>query len=425
MQHDHEWITQLRLCGFDWEQVATWVRDVEDRYTPDAKQLRQAHSRWRRRNSEAVQRIEADLVAGRTLLRNPKEGDSSEFDEASSDVQQAGVVQQEWQKGPDGTKHIVYPYAVDNAADEVREIWSGMMDWLERYNPIRTAPEILIPTAPGILAEIALNDPHFGLLAYGPEVGADQDIRTIATDYGEAVEHLVGVSRIYAPSRYLYLVGNDMAHVNQTGEGGKGAVTKKGTQQDVDTRLSKIFLTMLECSVAGIDRAAAIAPVDVVVVPGNHDPDEAFKLGVALQAWYRSHPHVRIQNSPRKRKYYGYEANAFMLTHGEEVRRRRDSLPLVFATECPDEIWVASGGRGSREIHTGHNHIRLQGGYYPTAEVEENRAIVLRSLPGLCAVDAWHYEEGYQHRRAGSLLTFHPDNGFNSLHEFQPELRRR
>lgn len=399
----HEYIAQLRA-----DEDATWDA-IADEYNEEmntsatGKQLRQAHNRW---------------------LKRQGVGTSGDVPTASHTD---GVVVEEWVKGPDGTQHIRYPGAkgVDLKA-EARQVWEDAKeDFLASAEaaPVR-APEILIPGAPGMLAEIAINDSHFGMLAYGREVGEDQDINTIAEDYGGAANHLISLARVYNPTRFLYLVGNDMGHANQTGEGGKGAVTKKGTPQDVDTRLSKVFRTMRKCAVEGIDLAASIAPVDVVVVPGNHDPDEAFRLGEVLDAWYRNHPHVRIFNSPTKRKFYGYERNTFMLTHGEEFRRKRDNLPTIMATECPADLWVASEG-GSREIHTGHNHIRLQGGYYPTAEVEENRGIVLRSLPGLTAVDAWHHEEGYRHRRAASLLTFHPENGFAGLHEFQPTRRTR
>jgi hypothetical protein len=404
MQHDHEWIAQLREKGWTWDQIVTWASDEEVGYTPTAKQLRQAHYRWRLRNQPA----EAVEAPG---------------------IPEKGVVLQEWVRDADGTRHIKYPQAeAQPRVDAAQEIWSQLLrDFEQRtsgaYFP--RPPELLIPTAPGMLGVLAINDPHFGMLAYGREVGEDQDIYTIEQDYLAAVEHHVAISRIYSPQRLVYIVGNDMAHVNQAGEGGKGGATKKGTQQDLDTRMSKIFTTMQRCAVSGIDLAASVIPeIDVIVVPGNHDPDEAFRLGCVLQAWYRNHEHVTVVNNPKKRKFYGYERNAFMFTHGEEVRRKRDNLVTIMATECPAQIWTESEG-GSREIHTGHNHIRLQGGYYPTAEAEEARGVIIRSLPGLTATDAWHYEEGYKHRRAASLLMYHPQHGFSGLHEYQPTLRTR
>ncbi len=389
MKYNHVEIAERRRDGFSWKEIA-------ERHGVTKKQVRQAHNRWTHRAPPLDETI-------------------------------GGVVVQKWIRTPEGTTHVKMPDAVvDDIKAEVRQVWEdAKQDFLDAtLLPPIEAPNLILPKA-GMLAEIAVQDPHMGMLAYGPEVGEDQDIRTIKEDYLGTTEQLLSLSRVYAPERILYLVGNDMSHVNQAADRGKGGATKMGTMQDLDTRMSKIFRVMREVAVDGIDQAASVAPVDVVVVPGNHDPDEAFRLGEVLSAWYRNHSNVTVYNAPRKRKFYNYASNTLMLTHGEEIRRKREPLPLVMATECPDEWWVASGGRGSREIHTGHNHIRLQGGYHPTSEVDESRAIITRSLPGLCVSDAWHYEEGYMHRRAGSLLLFHPDDGFWGLHEHQPKLRRR
>lgn len=141
-----------------------------------------------------------------------------------------------------------------------------------------------------------------------------------------------------------------------------------------------------------------------------------FKLGEVLEAWYRHDPEVQVLNTPMKRKYYGWGRNVWMFTHGEELRRQRDNLALIFATECPPLIWTA--GDRCREVITGHNHVNLQGKYHPTSEVSETRAIRVRSLPALTAEDSWHYEEGYKHRRSGTALVYRQSGGVLGIHEF-------
>ena len=59
----------------------------------------------------------------------------------------------------------------------------------------------------------------------------------------------------------------------------------------------------------------------------------------------------------------------------------------------------------------------MEGGYYPTAEVNETRAIRTRSLPGFTATDGWHHEQGYQHRRSATCLIYRKSGGIAGLHE--------
>ena len=117
--------------------------------------------------------------------------------------------------------------------------------------------------------------------------------------------------------------------------------------------------------------------------------------------------------------FYSYGSNTLGLTHGEKILRKKDNLVNIFADECPPEMWISSH-RGLREIHTGHFHKRMQGGYYPRGDMDESRGVVVRALPGLTATDAWHSEQGYRHRRAATLLVFDHDAGLAGLHEVTP-----
>lgn len=267
--------------------------------------------------------------------------------------------------------------------------------------------------------ELAIHDPHLGMLAWAPEVGGvSQDLKTITEDYAAAVERLLPLAHLYNTEEIVYIVGHDLTHVNQYGINKSGGTTAGGTAQDVDGRIAKIFTAARQAVVAGVDLARTIARVKVIVVPGNHDVDESYRLGEVLNAWYRKADDVEVQYSANKRQFHGFGANAFMFTHGEEYRRKRDSLPMIMADECPPELWVASAAPGCREIHTGHNHVNLAGGYYPTAEATESRGIRTRSLPGLTATDAWHHESGYRHRRSASALIYRKSGGIVGQHEF-------
>lgn len=267
---------------------------------------------------------------------------------------------------------------------------------------------------------LAVFDPHVGMLAWGDEVGGvNQDHKIAVSDYSTAVDRLLGAARFHNTEKILFVVGNDLLHVDTDMQGGKGGATKRGTPQDVDTRRAKLFTAVRRLLVSSIDRARTLAPVEVLVVPGNHDEDEMYRMGEVLSAWFRLDSEVAVEYGPDKRKFYGYGSNAWMLTHGEEYKRKRDNLPLIFATECPAEIWTASEG-GYREVLTGHNHIKMGGAYYPTSEVDETRAIRTRSLPGLTATDSWHHSEGYRHLRTATAIAYRRSGGVAGLYEFNP-----
>lgn len=308
--------------------------------------------------------------------------------------------------------------------EALEQAWNEMLEDIRRHAPPYECPVIVpVQHTMGIdnpvLLEIAVCDPHFGMLAWGREVGQPYDLEIAQRDYAAAVENLLGFHRIYPVEKILFLAGNDLLHVDgpaPTGKGSnRGGATAAGTVQDIDSRLAKQFTIARRALVAAIDLARTVAPVDVMIVPGNHDTQQMYRMGEVLAAWYRNAEDVQVIFDPNKRKFYGWGANAFLFTHGEEYARQRESLPLIFATECPPELWVSSK---HREIHTGHNHGRKTGRYMPTSEVSESRAIITRSLPALTPIDAWHHEEGYKHERAATALVYRKSGGLVGLHEF-------
>jgi len=386
MKYDHSAIADFRTAGHTWHEIA-------GRLGGDAKQLRQAHSRWcqRQQNGDAVE------------------------------THEGGIVVQKWLRTEVGTIHVKNAGQPESVADAQL---AAFEDLFERGADMRarvTPPPMRIETGDA-LAVLSLYDAHFGMLVDGDEVESpdSQDLKIISKAFRQVGDNLIAMSRIYGVDRYLIPLGHDFSHVNQYD--GKALTTRSGTPQDVDSRLWKIHQAVCEASVHLIDTARSTGlPVDVVMVPGNHDPDENYKLGAFLQAWYRNDPGVTVTNTPTMHKYYGWGANAFMLTHGEHYMKRAaaGNPILTFATECPPDIW-AMGHRGGRYILSGHLHARRAGQYTPTSDVTEERGIVTYVLPGLTATDDWHYRSGYRHSRAATLQVFRRTGGLIGLHEVTP-----
>ena len=47
-------------------------------------------------------------------------------------------------------------------------------------------------------------------------------------------------------------------------------------------------------------------PVDVVVIPGNHDFERSYYMGAYLEAWFNEDPQVYVNNGASPRKYYKF-----------------------------------------------------------------------------------------------------------------------
>jgi hypothetical protein len=382
--YDHELIAVLRSDGIAWGEIA-------GRLGGDAETLRKTHWAWAKRQENR---------------RESRHG---------------GTVVQKWMREPEGTYHVKMPVGTD-MKEEVAAFWADAQQSFEEWLPRKEPPPVTQPEGGG-LAVLSIYDAHFGLRADPAETGGDaQDLGIISRTYRTMADRLVALSRIYQVERYLIPVGHDMSHVNAYMAGGRGMVTRAGTEQDVgDSRLWKIYKAVCEAAVYMIDTARSTGrPVDVVLVPGNHDPDENYKLGEFLRAWYRHDDAVVIQNDPRQHKYYAWGTapggNVFMLTHGEHYMRKGATSPLLtFAAECPPELW----NRRRRFILSGHFHARRQGQYTPTSDVTEDSAIVSYVLPALCATDEWHYRQGYRSQRAATLQIFRQEGGLLAHHEIQ------
>lgn len=429
LRYDYALITARRSAGEGWADIAADLG-------AEPSSLRSSYAKWLKRQADSVQ-IEqdiADIESGEEHTRLLTVDDVRRITSLEQlvsffkvDLERyriAGFKVNKWEQHS-AAKGITPLYQVKASLVDrqqeilLEEIYRQLLTDAVAHAPSYDPPErrTLLSDDPCLL-EIAIFDPHIGMLAWGKEVGKAYDSEIAARDYGEAAQHLLSFGTLYPVERILFVVGNDLLHVDTTAPGArKGGATTAGTPQDIDSRLSKMFTTARRAVVEAIDRARLIAPVDVLVVPGNHDASSMYRLGEVLAAWYRNDSEVEVIYSPNKRQFYGYGKNLLMFTHGEEYKRQRDNLVTIMATEAPAHLWVASEG-GHREIHTGHNHIAMAGRYTPTSDLTESRGIRTRSLPGLTPEDSWHHEEGYKHRRTATALAFRQSGGIVGLHEF-------
>lgn len=262
------------------------------------------------------------------------------------------------------------------------------------------------------LLVMSIPDHHFGMQAWHPETGGpDYDLKIAKTCYRNAVHDLVTMASNFECDEVLYPIGNDVMHIDSPRN-----QTYAGTPQDVDTRYPKIFEECFRTLVESIDLLQTVAPrVRVVVIPGNHDPQATYHLGMCLQSWYRNCGGVEVDNGPKMRKYFEHGKLMLCLTHGDKEKHAQ--LPIVMAQERPD-MW---GRTLFHEIHLGHLHHLRETAW---RDVGEYQGVRVRILPSLTPPDAWHSSQGYISIRASQALVYHPERGYVAQFSHTPRVEK-
>lgn len=230
------------------------------------------------------------------------------------------------------------------------------------------------------LLELDFSDLHIGKLGVEAVTGEDYGLEQACARFLWGLEDLLGKTVGFPIDRIVMPIGNDLLHIDNL-----VSTTTAGTRQDADAAWLTIFRTARAVLSMAVERCLEIAPVDLVVVPGNHDRQSMLALGEVLAAQYEGHLHVQVYTG-QLRQYYSYGLNLIGYTHGSE--EKPGALPLLMATEAP-ELWAESK---YREWHIGHLHKKKETQF---VGVDEYQGVRVRIMSSLAGTDAWHYSQGY------------------------------
>ena len=231
------------------------------------------------------------------------------------------------------------------------------------------------------LAVIGLMDAHFGKYCWVDETGENYDLKIAEAVFANAVDDLLAESRHRRVSRFLVPFGNDLQHSDgRTGE------TTRGTRQDGDGRFSKVLATAKIAVINAVEKMAAVAPVQVELVAGNHDRTMAECLCHMVDARFHHTDRVTVNTSPKSRKYVRFGASLIGLTHGDMVKAEK--LPGLMAAEAKRD-WADTI---CHEWIIGHGHRSQK---WVTKDTDSQQGTVVRMLRSLTKTDLWHFDSGF------------------------------
>lgn len=274
-----------------------------------------------------------------------------------------------------------------------REEIAALVADAKRAIPRRSAAVAVKRSASGNLLEPSIPDLHVGKLAWAQETGWENyDGKLAERVFEEALATLLQRTSSYTIDRILLPIGNDLLHADT-----KAGTTTGGTPLDMDSRYHKSFALVRRMMTRAVDTLRGVAPVRVVVVPGNHDTLSAWHLGDSLECYFHNCKDVEIDNAPTMRKYYQWGRVMLMFTHGNKGKLA--DYPMVMASEQPKMF----GATLHREAHTGDKH---------QLKVQEVHGVKVRISPALCPPDAWHSEHHFVgNARCAEAFVWNRDEG--------------
>lgn len=289
-----------------------------------------------------------------------------------------------------------------DARAEIASLLADAKRQIRRPAFLRRAPR----RESGYMLELPITDLHVGKLAWSAETGYQNYDSKIAQGlFEEALATLVARTRSFEFEQILFVVGNDLFHADT-----KQGTTTAGTPLDTDSRFHKTAQRIRRMMTTAIDGLRELAPVKVVMVPGNHDTLAVWHLGESLECFYHRAKDVAIDNDPTMRKYHQHGRCMLMFAHGN--RGKLADYPLLMAQERPT-MW---GATVHREAHTGDKHHKKT---ITTADTEEYNGVRVRILPALCPPDAWHSEGHFVGAmRSAEAFVWHRQQGLVATSAF-------
>ena len=252
------------------------------------------------------------------------------------------------------------------------------------------------------MLQINIFDFHFGKICWDEETNNNYNIKIATERFNECIDYFISEFKHKNIEKILLPITNDFFNSDKAYPFNS---TTKGTPQEESLRWQDTFRKGRKLLLENIEKLNQIAPVHVVIIPGNHDFERSFYLGDSLEGWFHNNNNVFIDNKANPRKYFTYGKVLLGLTHGNE--EKINDLPMLMAQESID--W---SNTTYREWHLGHWHHKKEIKYKST---EEYQGVIIRYMSSLSGTDDWHHKKGYiSSRKSAEALLWDSKKGLQN-----------
>lgn len=242
-------------------------------------------------------------------------------------------------------------------------------------------------------------DPHIGMLSWAPETGQDNDLKIGVERVDNGLQRLISLA---PPAETAVIIQTgDFLHADSQAN----TTPASGHQLDVDGRSQKVKLAGVQLLRRSIDYALQKhSRVIVKNLKGNHDPESAAWLNIALGLFYSNEPRVEIDLDDGNNDIWLhlFGVNYIGATHGHTMKPER--MAMVMADDNP-EYWGASKYRWMIFGHIHHETVKEVG----SVRCESFRQPVPK--------DAYAHSHGYRAGNSMSAVTLHKSDGEIGRHK--------
>lgn len=327
----------LRGLGAHYEQARKLTARAQEAYeeslrvTPPTEEQRAVSVAVETSQGELNVTLKADRLPITTLE------ELVEFYEIDTDVwQPASTLFNFWGSEANPNFQVRARFEKDRYAEAAKYDREAFREWAKDLVPDWGHLSYEVDESGSHMLELVLSDLHFG---------KESNDSNWLTSLESACHSILTRARDYNIGAVNIVLLGDTFH----SEGRRGTTTK-GTPQDDSVDWRQTFTDAREF-LAGLALHAlemTDAPVNIVVIAGNHDFERSYYLQDSLHAYFHNHPHVDVPLSSGIRSYLRWGSTTIGLSHGDAVKE--SDLPLVMMREA--------GANANHQWHLGHYHTR-------------------------------------------------------------------
>ena len=231
-----------------------------------------------------------------------------------------------------------------------------------------------------------ISDIHYMKLCYDARGNTIYDRKIALKRVAEHTKVIIDKTLSYGvPEKIFIPVANDNIHVD-----GFEHTTTKGTSQVGQTDgIWKIELgNYLDMTMAMVETYAKIAPVELVILFGNHDKQTSHLLQVALERIYRGRKDITVHVRYLARTYLKYYNTGLLFTHSDEMKpakMQQQSHQLIMGEARQQDI----------NINEIKQWFLFAGDLHADAYKDLGGFVKYYVMPSLTPCDEWHFNSGY------------------------------